>query len=86
MYITTNMPQRNVQRGDAGGTSPIWHGGFDLQFGKGATLLIGRIIRRNTIGLPIPPGEAAGIARLDANTDFGGGNIGCVMVPLVSLT
>ena len=43
--------------------------GFDTQFGKGATLLVGHGIRRDMVGHPIPPGAAAGIAQLDVSGD-----------------
>jgi hypothetical protein len=65
MYISTNI---GIQ--DHGRKGGIWHGDFDLQFGKGATLLIGHGIRRDMIGHPIPPGAAAGIAQLEVKTDL----------------
>ncbi len=64
MQITTNIGLRDYLR-----TGIIWHGDFDSQFGKGATLLIGHGIRRDMIGHPIPPGAAAGIAQLDVRGD-----------------
>ena len=65
MYISTNIGIHD--KGRKGG---IWHGDFDLQFGKGATLLIGIGIRRGMIGHSIPPGAAAGIAQLEVKTDL----------------
>jgi len=41
-----------------------------LQLGKGVTLMIRHVIRRDMIGHPILPGAAAGIARLDVNMDL----------------
>ncbi len=65
MYISTNI---GIQ--DHGRKGGIWHGDFDLQFGKGATLLIGHGIRRDMLGRPIPPGATAGINLLDVKTDL----------------
>ena len=64
MRIATNGPLRDYMH-----TGVIWHGDFDLQFGKGATLLIGNGIRRNMIGHPVPENAAAGVARLDVTGD-----------------
>ena len=64
MIIGTNIPLRDYLR-----TGIIWHGDFDSQFGKGATLLIGHGITKAMIGHPIPPGAAAGIAQLDVTGD-----------------
>ncbi len=64
MLISTNI---GIQ--DHGRKCGIWHGDFDLQFGKGATLLIGHGIRRDMIGHPIL-GAAAGIAQLEIKTDL----------------
>jgi hypothetical protein len=72
MYISTNI---GIQ--DHGRKGGIWHGDFDLQFGKRATLLIGPIICRDMIGHPIPPGAAAGIARLEVKTDLAEDISGC---------
>ena len=65
MYISTNI---GIQ--DHGRKGGICHGDFNLQFGKGATLLIGHGIRRNMIGHPILLGAAAGISQLEVNTDL----------------
>jgi len=65
MYISTNI---GIQ--DQGRKGGIWHGDFDLQFGKGSTLLIGHDIRRDMVGHPIPPGAEAGIAQLELKTDL----------------
>ncbi len=65
MLITTNIGLRDYLR-----TGTIWHGDFDSQFGKGATLLIGHGIWWDKIGHFIPPGAAAGVAQLDVNGDF----------------
>ena len=64
MRLVTNIGLRDYMR-----TGVIWHGDFDGQFGKGATLLVGHGIRRDMIGHPIPPGAVAGIAQLDVSTD-----------------
>ena len=64
MYIITNIGLRDYLR-----TGVIWHGGFDLQFGKGTTLLIGHGIRRDMIGHPVPENAAAGIAQLNVTGD-----------------
>ena len=53
MYIITNIGLR-----DQGCTGGILHGDFNLQFGKGATILIEHDILRNMIGHLIPPGVA----------------------------
>ena len=47
----------------------MWHGSFHETLGKGGTLLVGHGITRSMIGHPVPPGAAAGIARLDVSTD-----------------
>ncbi len=65
MLISTNI---GIQ--DHGRKGGIWHGDFDLQFGKGAVLLLGHGITRSMIGHPIPPGAAAGIAQLEVKTDL----------------
>ncbi len=65
MYISTNIGIH-----DQGRKGGIWHADFDLQFGKGATLLIGHGIRRDMIGHPIPPGAEAGIAQLEVKMDL----------------
>ncbi len=64
MLVITNISLRDYMR-----TGIIWHGDFDSQFGKGATLLVGHGITRAMIGHPIPPGAAAGIAQLDVRGD-----------------
>jgi hypothetical protein len=66
MRIATNIPIRDYMH-----TGVIWHGDFDLQFGKGAMLLIGHGITRSMIGHPVPENEAAGVARLDVTGDSG---------------
>jgi hypothetical protein len=64
MRIATNIGLRDyMHRG------LIWHGDFDLQFGKGATLLIGHGITRSMIGHPVPENAAVGVARLDVTGD-----------------
>ncbi len=64
MYISTNI---GIQ--DHGRKGGILHGDFNLQFGKGATLLRGGITR-SMIGHPISPGAAAGINQLDVKNDL----------------
>jgi hypothetical protein len=64
MQLISNIGLRDYVR-----SGVIWHGDFDAQFGKGATLLVGHGIRRDMIGHPIPPGAAAGVAQLDVSTD-----------------
>ena len=65
MYISTNI---GIQ--DHGRKGGIWHGDFDLQYGKGGTLLISHGITRSMIGHPIPSGAAAGISQLEVKTDL----------------
>ena len=65
MYITTNIGLRDYMR-----TGIIWHGSYHESLGKVGTLLIGHGIRRDMIGLPIPPGAAAGVAQLDVRRDY----------------
>ena len=64
MIITTNIGLREYMC-----TGIIWHGSNHETLGKGGILLIGHSIRRDIIGYPIPPGAAAGIARLDVTGD-----------------
>jgi hypothetical protein len=61
MYLDTTIPLRE--------RFPVWHGSFHETLGKGGTLLVGHGITRSMIGHPVPPGAAAGIARLDVSTD-----------------
>ena len=58
MIITTNIGLRDYLR-----SGVVWHGDFDSQFCKGATLLIGHGVRRDMIGHPVPENAAAGVAR-----------------------
>ena len=64
MPIDTNIPLRDYMH-----MGVIWDGNFNLQFGKGATLLIGHGIRRDMIGHPVPENAAAGVTRLDVTGD-----------------
>ena len=64
MIITTNIGLRDYLR-----FGVVWHGDFDSQFGKGATLLIGHGVRRDMIGHPVVENAAAGVARLDVTGD-----------------
>ncbi len=64
MLVITSISLRDYMR-----TGFIWHGDFDSQFGKIATLLVGHGIQRDMVGHPIPPGAAASTARADVSTD-----------------
>jgi len=64
MRIATTSPLRDYMH-----TGVIWHEDFDLQFGKGATLLIGHGIQRDMIGHPVSENAVAGVARLDVTGD-----------------
>ena len=64
MYITSNIPIRDYVRIGA-----IWHGDFDLGYGKGAVNLVSHGITRSMIGHPVPENATAGINILQAVTD-----------------
>jgi len=64
MRIDTNILPRDYMH-----TGVTWHGDFDLQFDKGATLLIGHGIRRDMIGHPVFENAAAAFARLHVTGD-----------------
>ena len=62
MIVTTNMGLWDYLR-----TGIVCHGSYHETLGKVRTLLVGHGIMRDTIGHPIPPGAAAGIAQLDVS-------------------